>query len=71
MHVAFAIGRSHGGAVVRNRLRRQLRSLVLEAQRRGDVDPGWYLVSIDPALPTSFDQLDHAVRDVFVKARTP
>ena len=70
VHLAFAIGRSNGGAVVRNRLRRQLRNLVVAAEQRGDVEPGWYLVSVDPAVPTTFEQLDCAIRDVFMRART-
>ncbi len=52
--VAYAIGRSVGGAVERNRLRRRLRAIV----RDGDLAPGSYLLSAAPAaarLP--FDEL--------------
>lgn len=46
-HVGFAIGRAVGPAVVRNRLRRQLRALLRE--RAGSIPPGLYLVSCSPA----------------------
>lgn len=42
--VAFAIGRRVGGAVVRNRLRRRLRAIVVDAAP----PPGAYLVSAAP-----------------------
>jgi ribonuclease P protein component len=41
--VAFAIGRRAGSAVVRNRLRRRLRTLVREASPR--LPPGAYLIN--------------------------
>lgn len=46
-HVAYSIGRAHGSAVTRNRLRRRLQALV--AQRAERLVPGWYLVGADPA----------------------
>jgi ribonuclease P protein component len=46
-HVAYSIGRAHGHAVTRNRLRRRLQALL--AERAGRLGPGWYLVSADPA----------------------
>lgn len=46
-HVAYAIGRGHGDAVARNRLRRRLR--VLLAARADRLAPGWYLVGAEPA----------------------
>lgn len=45
--LAFAIGRSVGPAVVRNRLRRRLR--VLFAERSPELRPGTYLVGAAPA----------------------
>jgi ribonuclease P protein component len=43
--LAFAIGRNVGPAVVRNRLRRQLRAHA----RQLDLAPGAYLVNLSPA----------------------
>jgi ribonuclease P protein component len=59
--VAFAIGRKVGGAVVRNRLRRRLRSIL----RSLDLAPGGYLVGVTPdpaASSLSFAQLSALVR---------
>ena len=47
--VAYAINRHVGGAVVRNRLRRQLRALVTEHARAGRLPGGTYLLSLAPA----------------------
>jgi ribonuclease P protein component len=62
-HVGYAIGRNVGGAVLRNRIRRQLRSL-LEA-KSDQMPAGWYLVGVQPRvgamswtdLGTTVDQL--------------
>jgi ribonuclease P protein component len=43
--LAFAIGRAVGPAVVRNRLRRQLRARARDL----DLEPGAYLVHLSPA----------------------
>jgi ribonuclease P protein component len=48
--VAFAIGRSVGGAVVRNRIRRRLRGALGELQRQGALPTGTYLLSGDVRL---------------------
>ena len=47
-HVGYAIGRNMGGAVLRNRIRRQLRSL-LEA-KSDQLPAGWYLVGAQPRV---------------------
>ena len=47
-HVGYAIGRNVGGAVLRNRIRRQLRSL-LEA-KSSQMPAGWYLVGVHPRV---------------------
>ena len=47
-HVGYAIGRNVGGAVLRNRIRRQLRSL-LEAKST-QMPAGWYLVGVQPRV---------------------
>lgn len=58
-HVAYALGRSVGSAVARNRLRRQLREVV--RANASAMTPGWYLVGADaPALAMTFDQLNQA-----------
>jgi ribonuclease P protein component len=44
--VAYAVGKRVGGAVVRNRLRRRMRSVVAEAS--GSLAPGAYLVAAGP-----------------------
>jgi len=43
--VAFAIGRSVGGAVERNRLRRRMKAILADL----DLAPGTYLISAGPA----------------------
>jgi len=47
VRVAFAIGRPVGTAVVRNRLRRQLRAAIRELAP----SPGLYLLSVTPNAP--------------------
>jgi ribonuclease P protein component len=42
--VAYAIGRAYGSAVRRNRLRRRLRALLAEADRRTPLPPGVMLI---------------------------
>ena len=49
-HVGYAIGRNVGKAVLRNRVRRQLRSL-LEAKSY-QLPAGWYLVGAQPRVGT-------------------
>ena len=49
IRVAFAIGRNVGTAVVRNRVRRRLRSVMTElAASSGVIPAGDYLIRIDP-----------------------
>lgn len=45
--VAYAIGRTVGPAVVRNRIRRRLRAVV--AELAGDLRPGDYLIGVAPS----------------------
>jgi ribonuclease P protein component len=42
--VAYAVGRAIGPAVVRNRLRRQLRAVLMTTT----LPPGWYLIGAQP-----------------------
>ncbi len=53
-HVGYAIGRSFGGAVSRNRIRRRLR--VLLAGHADRLQPGLYLVGAQPSLDGSSAQ---------------
>lgn len=54
--VGYALGRGYGSAVSRNRLRRQLRSLV--ADREAALRPGVYVFGASPrAKELSFPQL--------------
>ncbi len=58
---AYAIGRRHGGAVARNRLRRRLREAVRAAGPA--LEPGAYLVRATPeAARLGFDELCGVVR---------
>ena len=55
-HIGYAIGRQVGGAVERNRIKRQLR--VLFAARSSQLRPGWYLIGVTPkATGSTWDQL--------------
>jgi ribonuclease P protein component len=69
VHVAFAIGRSVGHAVVRNRLRRRLREIL-----RGSTDevlpPGLYLIHATPeAADLSYQELTDVVTRVLRAVR--
>jgi ribonuclease P protein component len=71
--VAFAVGRSVGSAVVRNRVRRRLRALVRAANL--DDPPrlrcGQLLIGAKPdASERSFDQLEHDVNELLWLIRT-
>ena len=59
-HVGYAIGRSFGGAVERNRMRRRLR--VLLGARSDRLRPGLYMVGAQPTLSRATSEtLAHAV----------
>lgn len=67
--MACAISRRVGSAVVRNRLRRQLREAARAATRRGELPIGWYLVIVAPgavglSMFTLSEHLMTAVRDI-------
>ena len=48
--VAFAIGRAHGSAVDRNRLRRRLRAVLRQQAAIGSLESGWYLMGIERSM---------------------
>lgn len=67
--VAYAVGRSVGGAVVRNRLRRRMRAVVSELGPH--LRPGAYLVGAAPeAVSLSFGELKEMVSGAFDDAGT-
>jgi ribonuclease P protein component len=49
-HVGYAIGRSVGNAVTRNRARRRLRAAF--AERGASLRPGWYVVGASTEVAT-------------------
>lgn len=58
IRVAFAVGRGVGGAVVRNRVRRRLRSLVDDLARTDTLAGGLYLIGAGPdVVGLSHDRL--------------
>lgn len=64
--VAFAIGRTAGTAVVRNRARRRLREIL--RHEADDVAPGLYLWGLtQPAAAVTYDDLTRSVRGVLTK----
>jgi ribonuclease P protein component len=68
--VAFAIGRAYGPAVTRNRLRRRLRAILAEIDRREPLPVGAWLIGARPsageltfgALTTEMSSLIEEVR---------
>jgi ribonuclease P protein component len=61
--VAFAIGRPHGSAVARNRLRRRLRAVVAATESDGLLPPRWFLVSVAPSgRQPGYEELDRWFR---------
>jgi ribonuclease P protein component len=67
--VAFAVGRSVGNAVARNRLRRRLRAVC--RAHAGELEPGHaYLLGASPAAAhASFAELDDTVRELIARSR--
>lgn len=58
VRVAYAVGRRLGGAVARNRLRRQLRAVMRSRHVEGGLPAGSYLVTASPgAEQLSFGEL--------------
>jgi ribonuclease P protein component len=62
VRVGFAVGRSYGRAVERNRLRRRLRAIVAAQAARCGLTSGWLLIGARPAAKEhTFDQLSQEV----------
>ena len=57
--IAYAIRRSGGTAVARNRCRRRLRAILAQFDRDGGVAPGVYLVGVrDEAVGAPYRELE-------------
>lgn len=68
--VAYAIGRSVGTAVVRNRVRRRLRAVVAAEAHR--LPPGSYLVGASPEAATmSYDEMRSTVSTAIAALAPP
>lgn len=64
--MAFAIGRTAGTAVQRNRARRRLREIL--RQHESDMSPGLYLWGLTrPATAVSFQELSSAIPAIMAK----
>lgn len=67
--VAFAIGRTAGTAVKRNRVRRQLRDVL--RQQSSDLRPGLYLLGLTrPAVDISYHDISQSVTGLLSKWAT-
>ena len=58
--VAFAIGRVHGPAVIRNRLRRRLRAVCRDMATRGELPPGHWLWGITRSMSEQVCDMAHS-----------
>lgn len=66
--MAFALGRALGPAVTRNRLRRQLRALCRDLDRRSELPPGLLLIGATPqAIELTFEQLEMELRSMVLQ----
>jgi ribonuclease P protein component len=69
--VAFTFGRAFGPAVSRNRVRRRLRAILRELDRRDPLPPGSLLFGGRPSLSEqTFDQLTATVSSIVAELRT-
>ena len=65
VRIAFAVNKTVGTAVVRNRVRRRLRALLGEFDAVGAISPGMHLMVVAPqAVSMSFSELRHHVNKV-------
>ena len=71
LRVAFAIGRSIGSAVRRNRLRRRLREAVRGVAAELQLQRGWLLIGAKPAADKhTFESLRSELTALLVRATT-
>jgi ribonuclease P protein component len=67
VHVAYAIGRGVGTAVVRNRLRRQARAVMADL----DLSPGMWLVALGPgSTRCTYEQLYAHIEDAVAEIQS-
>ncbi len=69
--IGYAIGRQVGNAVMRNRIRRRLRSVFAELDRAGHLMDAMLVVGVrsDRVATMSFEQLQHEVVDLIERTR--
>jgi ribonuclease P protein component len=66
--VAYALGRHTGSAVVRNRIRRQMREIL--AANTSQLVPGYYLIGAHKeATAMSFQELTHTMLQLITTAK--
>jgi ribonuclease P protein component len=63
--MGYAIPRSVGPAVVRNRLRRQLRAVMAEFDGAGRLPRGAFVVSVQPHEPLDYDEIRTRIGRLF------
>jgi len=64
--VAYAIGRSYGNAVQRNRVRRQSQAILREAE--SELPKGRYLIGVRPTTPpVAFSHLRQDMSELIVQ----
>tara|TARA_Y100001970_G_C14244247_1_gene866952 strand:- start:2897 stop:3250 length:354 start_codon:yes stop_codon:yes gene_type:complete len=71
VRVAFAVGRSVGGAVVRNRIKRRLRGVFIQMiTTNNSIPSGDYLIRVFPGVETkSFVFLSEKLEEIFEDLR--
>lgn len=67
--VAYALGRGVGGAVVRNRVRRQLRHALAAEARGAGLPSGWYLIGASPGVAANGEGVRTAVHGLVERVR--
>lgn len=70
--MAYAIGRACGPAVKRNRLRRRLRQILADLDRRTPLPSGLLMIGATPAsIELTFDELVIEVNALIAAIMTP
>jgi ribonuclease P protein component len=69
--VAFAINRAYGPAVRRNRLRRRLRAVLHDLDRRRALPPGMMIIGLRPGTQTelAFDTVASELTELIDRVR--